>query len=184
MPPHRRSQFHLPSAAIGAASAAAALLLLYGRPKDPTVDVTSITLSSFNPRDLNLTVAVHVTNPNLVPVVYSPAAVSISYRGAHLGSAFVPGGSQPPLSCRMLRLGARLDGTKMGRVVGALVGDVARREVRLDADVEIKGVARLVWFLKKRFCVRVGSSVTVDPVFLEVVGQENVAQTRLLLPWL
>lgn len=52
--------------------------------------------------------------------------------------------------------------------------------MRLDAEVEIAGVARVMPFLEKRWSARVKSHVVVDPVFLDVIEQQNSTETQLL----
>lgn len=48
------------------------------------------------------------------------------------------------------------------------MSDVAKREMVLDAAVDIAGTARVLWWDHK-FKVRVNSHITVDPVFLDVI---------------
>ncbi|KAK3408228.1 uncharacterized protein LOC104421304 [Eucalyptus grandis] len=171
------------SAAIGAASATAATAMFLARPKDPTFHLISISLTSFKLSlpvlDAELLLTVHVTNPNAAPIHYSPATMSILYDGAPLGSAEVEAGSQPPRSCRLLHLRGRLDGLELAHHARRFFADVARREMVLDAAVDIAGVARVLWW-DHRFRVHVDSHVTVDPVFLDVIEQENTSQLEVL----
>jgi len=52
--------------------------------------------------------------------------------------------------------------------------------MELDAAVEIAGEAAvLLW--SRPFSVRIDSHITVDPVFLEVVEQENRSEMQLYL---
>ncbi|KAI6669813.1 hypothetical protein NL676_004698 [Syzygium grande] len=173
------------SALIGAASAAAATAVFLARPKDPTFDIVSIGLTSFKLHppvlDAELLLTVHVTNPNVAPAHYPSATVSILYGGSPLGTADVAAGSQPPRSCRLLRLPARLDGLELARRhAGRFFADVARREMVLDAEVDVAGVARVLWW-DHRFRVHVESHVTVDPVFLDVIEQENRSELEVFL---
>ncbi|XP_020571368.1 uncharacterized protein LOC110018404 [Phalaenopsis equestris] len=162
--------------------AAAAIFAL--RPKDPTFQLVSISLSSFHLKlpllDLELTLAVHVTNPNIVPIRYSPATVSIFYSDSLLGSALLAAGSQPPFSCRLLYLPARLDGLQLAHNAASILADATHRRMSLDAAVDITGDARLL-FWNHRFTLRLESHVLVDPIFLNVIDQDNHSETHLSL---
>jgi len=183
-PPSRR-RWSWGSALAGAATTAAATALVLCRPRDPRFELISISLSAFHFRapaalDIGLTLTVHATNPNVVPVRYGPSTVSILYGGAHLGTARLDAGEQPATSCRLLHLPARLDGVELAHRARAILSDVARRHMELDAAVEIAGeVAVLLW--SRPFSVRIDSHITVDPVFLEVVEQENHSEMQLYL---
>ncbi|CAL5212298.1 unnamed protein product [Lathyrus oleraceus] len=170
------------SALIGAASAVAATSILSAKPKDPTFHLISINFTSLKPSlpvvDAEVLLTVHVTNPNIAPINYSSTTMSIFYEGSLLGSAPVQAGSQPPRSCQLLRLPARLKARKLAKHAGRVVADVAKREMILDAAVDIAGTARVLWW-DHNFKVRVNSHVTVDPVFLDVIDQENTAQLEL-----
>ncbi|KAK7860371.1 uncharacterized protein LOC112037123 [Quercus suber] len=170
------------SAIIGAASAAAASALISAKPKDPTFHVISISLTSFKLNlpvlDIELILTVHVTNPNIVPIHYSSTTMSIFYDGSLLGSAEVEAGSQGPQSCQLLRLPARLDGVQLAHHAVKFLTDVARREMVLDAAVDIGGTAKVLWWHHK-FMVRVDSRVTVDPVFLDVNDQKTTAEMEV-----
>jgi hypothetical protein len=101
--------------------------------------VISISLSAFNFRppaalDIGLTLAVHATNPNVVPVSYVPSTVSILYGGAHLGTTRIDAGEQHATSCRLLHLLARLDGVELAQRAHALLSDVAHCHMELDAE--------------------------------------------------
>ncbi|TYI73377.1 hypothetical protein E1A91_D07G125800v1 [Gossypium mustelinum] len=172
------------SALIGAASATAAAALISAKPKDPTFHLISIKLTSFkiNLSNINadLTLTVHVTNPNITPIHYSSTTMSIFYDGSFLGEAHVKAGSQPPRSCRVLELPARLDGVELAHHAGKFFADVAKREMALDAKVEISGTAKMLWW-EHWFKVHVECHVTVDPVFLDVIDQENESQLELFL---
>ncbi|RRT52997.1 hypothetical protein B296_00046057 [Ensete ventricosum] len=75
----RQRGWNWSSALVGAASAAAAtvVVVVLGRPRDATFRLISITLSSFRLNlpllDVDLTLTVLVTNPNLAPIHYAPA---------------------------------------------------------------------------------------------------------------
>ncbi|KAL5710614.1 hypothetical protein ACHQM5_021156 [Ranunculus cassubicifolius] len=169
------------SALIGAATATATAAIIMGRPKDPSFQLLSIKPTSIK---LNLPVlhtdlilTVHVTNPNIVPIQYSASSMSIFYDGDLLGSADVQAGSQPPLSCRVLKISARLDGLKLKQHGPRLLSDVKRREMALDAVVDIGGTAKVLWWAHK-FKVHVDSHLVVDPVFLDVIQQESKARIK------
>ncbi|KAL3324886.1 hypothetical protein AABB24_038808 [Solanum stoloniferum] len=164
------------SAFVGAAAAAATVVALSSKPRDPDFHLISIDLTSFKLNfpvvDAELILTVHVTNPNVTSINYSSTEMSIFYSGDHLGSARVKAGSQPPRSCQVLRLPARLSGLQLAHHGKEFVADVAKREMLLDATVDIEGFAKVMWWDHK-FRVHVDSHVTVDPVFLDVIDQEN-----------
>ncbi|CAN1171362.1 hypothetical protein LINPERPRIM_LOCUS7917 [Linum perenne] len=168
----------------GGATAAAAAILIRAKPKDPTFHLISISLSSFKLNfpvlDAELTLTVHVTNPNIVPIKYSAATMSIYYDGSLLGSAEVEAGSQPAKSCQLLKLPARLDGLELAHHAKQFLNDVAQREMVLDARVDISGKAKMMWW-DHGFTIHVESNVTVDPLFLDVVEQENKSQIDVML---
>jgi hypothetical protein len=58
--------------------------------------------------------------------------------------------------------------------------DVAKREMVLDAKVDIGGTARLLWW-GHRFNVHVDSHITVDPLFLDIIDQENKSRLDVFL---
>lgn len=171
------------SAVIGAAAATAAATLINAKPKDPTFHLISVSLTSFKLKfpvlDAELVLTVHVTNPNITPIKYSSSTMSIFYDGSLLGSAPVKAGSQPSRSCQLLHIPARLDGLELAHHAAKFFADVAKREMVLDAKVDIEGVAKVLWWDHK-FKVHVDSHVTVDPVFLEVIDQENTSQLEVL----
>ncbi|XP_042475600.1 uncharacterized protein LOC122057537 [Macadamia integrifolia] len=173
------------SALIGAASATAAAAIILGKPRDPTFHLVSITLNSFKLNlpvvDAELILTVHVTNPNLVPIDYSSTVMSIFYDGSLVGSAQVHAGSQPPKSCQLLQLPARLDGLELvSHHATRFLSDLAQREMVMDATVDIAGHAKLLWWAHK-FNVHVESHIVVDPVFLDVIDQENRSQLDLIV---
>ncbi|KEH29845.1 putative Late embryogenesis abundant protein, LEA-14 [Medicago truncatula] len=178
----KKSQWSWTSAIIGAASAVAATSILSAKPKDPTFHLISINFTSLKPSlpvvDAEVLLTVHVTNPNIAPINYSSTTMSIFYEGSLLGSAPVQAGSQPPRSCQLLRLPARLKALRLAKHASRVMSDVAKREMVLDAAVDIAGTARVLWWDHK-FKVRVNSHITVDPVFLDVIDQENTAQLEL-----
>ncbi|KAI4386125.1 hypothetical protein MLD38_004085 [Melastoma candidum] len=172
------------SAAVGVATATAVTAVLRARPRDPTFHLVSINLTSLKLNlpalDAELVLTVHVTNHNAVPVHYSPAVMSIFYSGSLLGSARIEAGSQDANSCRLLRLPARLDGLELAHHAVDFVADVARREMSLEAKVDIAGAARVLWW-DHRFKVHVDSHVTVDPLLLDVVDQENRSELEVFV---
>ncbi|XP_050371006.1 uncharacterized protein LOC126789006 [Argentina anserina] len=172
------------SALVGAASAVATTALLSAKPKDPTFDLISIDLTSFKLNlpllDADLVLTVHVTNPNVTPIHYSSSTMSIFYKGSLLGSADVLAGSQSAKSCKLLRLPARLDGLQLAHHAASFVADIAKRQMVLDAAVDIAGAARVLWWDHK-FVVHVDSHVTVDPLFLDVVEQENKSELDIFV---
>lgn len=171
------------SALIGAATATAASAILSSKPRDPTFHLISIDLASlklnFPVLDTEIILTVHVSNPNMATIRYSSTSMSIYYAGSLLGSAAVEAGSQPPRSCQLLNLPARLSGLELAHHAKQFLADVARREMVLNAAVDIEGNAKVLWWDHK-FRVHVDSHVTVDPVFLDVIDQENKSEMMLL----
>ncbi|KAH9621372.1 hypothetical protein KSS87_002022 [Heliosperma pusillum] len=178
------------SALVGATAATLATTLISAKPKPPTFRLVSLTALRFNlngsnlnddkfPRlDADLILNVHVTNPNILPVSYDATSLSIYYNGSLLGSAQVPAGSQQPKSCELLRLPARLSGAELAQHAKRFIGDVAKREMTINADVDICGWAKaFVWGPK--FKVHVDSRIVVDPLLLDVVDQENESRLQI-----
>ncbi|KAI3866385.1 hypothetical protein MKW92_038599 [Papaver armeniacum] len=97
----------------------------------------------------------------MVPIKYSSSSMSIFYHGSFLGSAHILAGSHPPKSCQLLKLPARL-----------------HLKLVLDAAVDIGGTAKVLWW-DHRFNVHVDSHFVVDPVFLDVIDQQNKAKLQL-----
>lgn len=170
------------SALVGAAAASAVTAVISSKPRDPTFHLISINLTSFKLNfpvlDAELILSVHVTNPNITAIEYSSAKMSICYAGTLLGSARVEAGSQPPRSCQLLNLPARLSGLELAHHAKQFLSDISRREMVLDAAVDIEGQAKVLWWDHK-FKVHVESHVTVDPVFLDVVDQDNKSKMML-----
>ncbi|KAG9459067.1 hypothetical protein H6P81_003575 [Aristolochia fimbriata] len=170
------------SALVGAVSATAAAGVLAAKPRDPAFQLISISLTSFTLHfpvlDADLILTVHVTNPNVVPIEYGPSTMSIFYDGSLLGTAALEAGAQPSRSCQVVRLPARLDGIQLAHHASRFFADVARREMVLDAAVEINGTAKLLRWAH-RFRALVNSRVTVDPVFLDVIDQDNRSVIQL-----
>ncbi|KAG8371167.1 hypothetical protein BUALT_Bualt13G0058700 [Buddleja alternifolia] len=179
-----RRSFSWSSAAIGAAAAAATAFVISSKPRDPTFHLISMDLTSlklnFPLLDAEMILTVHVTNPNVAPIHYSATDMSIYYAGALLGSAPVQAGSQPPHSCQLLRLPARLSGLQLAHQGKKFLADVARREMVLDSTVDIRGAAKVLWWDHK-FKVHVDSHVIVDPVFLDVIDQENKSELEVFV---
>ncbi|XP_077241301.1 late embryogenesis abundant (LEA) hydroxyproline-rich glycoprotein family [Tasmannia lanceolata] len=171
-------------ALIGAATATATAAIILGKPRDPTFHLTSITLSTFKFHfpvlDIELILTIHVTNPNIVPIQYSASTMYIFYDGCLLGSAPIEADSQPAKSCRLIRIPARLDGIGLAHHASRLVADLARREMALDAEVDIEGTAKVLWWAH-RFRVHVESHIIVDPLFLDVIDQENRSELELFV---
>lgn len=170
------------SALVGAATATAAMALLSSKPRDPTFHLISVKLTSFDLSlpvlDTDIVLTVHVTNPNPAEIRYSSTNMSIYYGGSLLGSAQVEAGSQAAKSCKMLHLPARLSGMELAHHAKQFLADVAKREMVLDATVDIEGEAKVLWWGHK-FRIHVDSHVTVDPVFLDVIDQENKSELML-----
>lgn len=174
------------SAAFGAAAAAATAALVAAKPRDPSFELISIDLTSFKLNfpavDAELILTVHITNPNIVGIHYDSTAMSIFYDGSLLGSAQLDAGSQPARSCRILRLPARLSGLELlAYHAKRFLSDVASREMVLDAAVDVDGAARVLGLWDHRFRVHVDSHLSVDPVFLDVIEQENKSEMELFL---
>ncbi|XP_057534071.1 uncharacterized protein LOC130812575 [Amaranthus tricolor] len=173
------------SALVGATTAATTAALIAAKPRDPAFELISIDLTAFKLNfpalDAELTLTVHVNNPNIVAIHYNSTTMSICYDGSLLGSARLEAGSQPARSCRLLRLPARLSGLELlANHKNQFLSDVAKREMVIDAAVDINGAAKVLWWDHK-FRVHVDSRVSVDPVFLDVIDQENRAEMELLV---
>ena len=180
----KAENFSWSSALIGAASATAAAAVIMAKPKDPSFHLISIDFTSFKLNfpvlDAELILTVHVSNPNIVPIQFSPSTMSMFYNGSLLGSAKVQAGSQKARSCQTLKLPARLDGMELAHHAGKFVADVARREMVLDSEVDIEGTAKVLWW-DHRFKVHVDSHITVDPLFLDVIHQDNKSELQVYL---
>ncbi|PIN00481.1 hypothetical protein CDL12_27016 [Handroanthus impetiginosus] len=130
--------------------------------RDPTFhlngDATKVVLN-FPVLDAEMILTVHVTNPNVIPIHYFETAMSIIYSGSLPGSAPWPpaGSSSEEVSRR-----------------------VARREMVLDSILDISGAAKVMWWGHK-FKVHVDSHVIVDPVYLDVIDQENQSKLELFV---
>lgn len=154
------------------------------RPKDPVFEVLAINLKGFklnvntdslNPLafiDVELSMSIKVTNPNLVPIEHKSTVMCIYYKDSLLGQAQVPEGSQEANCSEVLEVPAKIDGMEVTQHLKDFVKDVSRREMDLRSVVNIKGSA---WFWKwgHKFEVIVESHIKVDPIFLNVIEQEN-----------
>lgn len=180
----KERNFSWASALVGASAATAAAFVISSKPRDPTFHLISIELTSFKfnfpALDAEMILTVHVTNPNVAPIHYSNTEMSIFYSGSLLGSAPIQAGSQPPRSCQMLRLPARLSGLQLAHHGKEFLADMARREMVLDSTVDIRGAAKVLWWNHK-FKVHVDSHVIVDPVFLDVIDQENKSKLEVFV---
>jgi len=166
-------------------------VVLYSiRPREPVFEVLSIHLKGFKLRfntdslipvaviDVELSISIKVTNPNVAPIEYSNSTMCIYYRDSLLGQAQVPSGSQGANSSEILELPAKMDGLEVKQHLKDLAKDVTRREMSLKSVVTIKGVAK-VWKWGNKFEVDVESQMTVDPIFMDVIDQENKAHLQL-----
>ncbi|KAI3837046.1 hypothetical protein MKW98_005379 [Papaver atlanticum] len=171
-------------AIIGALTATATAAITIAKPKDPIFHLMSINLTSFKFNlpllDAELILTVHVTNPNIVPINYSTSTMKIFYDGSLLGSAQIEAGSQGAKSCELLKLPGRLNGVELAHHAAKFLSDVAKREMILDAVVDIEGMAKVLWWGHK-FKVHVDSHITVDPVFLDVIDQQNKSELNLFM---
>lgn len=183
------------SALIGATAATAATTVFFAKPKVPKfrlVGLSALQLKFKNstnedhqepkfPRlDADLVLTIHVNNPNILPVRYSATSLSIYYDGSFLGSAHVPAGSQPPNSCQLLRLQARLNGQVLAQHAKRFIGDVTKREMVIDSEVDICGWTKVILWGPK-FKVHVDSRIVIDPVMLDVIDQENESRLQLFV---
>ncbi|XP_074291810.1 uncharacterized protein LOC141618596 [Silene latifolia] len=179
-------QWSWPSAAVGAIIGATTAALVSAKPLDPTFELISIDITSFKLNltgiDAELIITVHLNNPNIVSVNYNSATMSISYDGSTLGSAQLEAGSQPARTCRVIRLPARLSGLELlAHHKARFMADVAKREMLIDARVDVDGAARVGLWWEHRFRVHVESRVLVDPVFLDVIEQDNKSEMELFV---
>ncbi|CAL0304010.1 unnamed protein product [Lupinus luteus] len=178
----KKEKWSWSSALIGAASAIAASALISAKPKDPSFHLISISFKSFKPNlpipDAEVLLNIHVTNPNIAPIKYSDSTMSIFYQDSLLGKAYLQAGSQPAHSCQLIRLPARLNVLQFAQHAATFVSDVAKREMLLDATVDIGGTAKLLKW-DQNFKVHVDSHITVDPMCLDVLDQENTSKLQL-----
>jgi len=174
--------------AVGIGSAGWALWQI--RPRDPIFEVVSIDISGFKLNwatesmipyavvDVALTLKIKVINPNVTPIQYTSTTMDIFYRGTLMGQATVKAGSQEARSEQVIEVPAKLDGLKMTNHVKDLFQDVTKREMVMNSVVTIAGDA-VVWKLKHHFEVKVNSDIKVDPVFLNVLDQDNRVEMAL-----
>jgi hypothetical protein len=165
-------------------------LLWQNRPKDPKFEVVGMELSGFKLRwmtesflpyavlDVSMKLSIKVTNPNITPIQYTATTMDIFYRGTLMGQAQVEAGSQGAQCDQVIEIPAKLDGLKITEHVKELFQDVAKREMQMSAVVTIAGDA-IVWKIRHHFEVKVNSDITVDPVFLKVLDQDNRAEMQL-----
>lgn len=179
-----------PARAIVLSCALAGLTLFRIRPRDPIFEVVSIAFKGFKFRfctdsplllaviDAELVLSIKVTNPNILPIEYTSTVMDIFYHGDLLGQAKVEEGSQDANSQEVLEVPAKLDGLEMTNHLKDLISDIRKREMTLHSVVTIKGNARL-WKWTHRFEVLVKSNIKVDPIFLDVLEQENNVHMEL-----
>ncbi|XP_024527250.1 uncharacterized protein LOC9652780 [Selaginella moellendorffii] len=170
--------------AAAGAMAAGGVALWKFRPKDPIFEVTSIEFKGFQMRfctdspmlmaviDVELVLSISVTNPNVAPIAYTSTTMDIFYHDTLLGQAKVDEGTQEADSTKILRVPAKLDGLQVTNHVKDLIKDVYKREMLLHSTVTICGAAR-VWKWRHKFEVHVDSDIKVDPIYLDVIEQEN-----------
>ncbi|KAI5064308.1 hypothetical protein GOP47_0020978, partial [Adiantum capillus-veneris] len=116
--------------------------------------------------------------PHVLPIEYTSTIMDIFYHGDLLGQAKVEEGSQGANSQEVLEVPAKLDGLEMTNHLKKLLSDVRKREMILHSVVTIKGNARL-WSWTHQFEVFVSSNIKVDPIFLDVLEQENNVHMEL-----
>lgn len=168
-----------------ACGATGAALYKY-RPRDPVFEVLNIELKGFNIHfknllavvDTQLVISIKVTNPNVAPIEYTSTTMDIYYRGELLGEATVEAGSQGATSAEVIEVPAKLDGLEMTKNLKELLGDVRKREMCMKSVVTIKGHARL-WKWTHKFEVHVESNIKVDPIYMDVIDQENKVNMEL-----
>lgn len=160
------------------------------RPRDPVFEVLSIHVKgfklSFNTDsfiplafiDVELSISIKVSNPNLTPIEHKSTVMCIYYKGYLLGQAQVPEGSQGANSSEILEVPAKIAGVDVTQHLKDLVTDVRRREMDLRSVVNIKGSAWL-WKWGHKFEVVVESHIKVDPIFLDVIEQDNRVRLEL-----
>ncbi|CAM6099970.1 unnamed protein product [Calypogeia fissa] len=163
------------------------------RPRDPVFEVVAISLKGFNLRfctdspmlmaviDVELTLSIKVTNDNVAPIEYTSTIMDIYYRGNLLGQAQVKEGTQEAKSSKVLEVPCKLDGLEMTNHVTDLFKDVTKREMNLHSVVTIAGRARL-WKWTHNFEVHVTSEIKVDPIFLNIIDQENKVEMEFESP--
>ncbi|KAL3690503.1 hypothetical protein R1sor_016812 [Riccia sorocarpa] len=180
-------------AVIAGVSGAAGACLYAIRPRDPVFEVLTIELKGFNLRfctdspmlmavvDVELTLSIKVTNDNVAPIEYSSTIMDVFYRGSLLGQAKVEEGAQAARCSKVIYVPCKLDGLEMTNHVKDLFKDVTKREMMLHSVVTIAGHAR-VWKWTHNFEVHVTSDIKVDPIFLNVIDQENKVEMEFEPP--
>lgn len=164
------------SAAVGAAGTSATTAVLRSIPRDPTFQLISVSVATFNFHlpllDADLLLTFHVINPNVVPIRCGPSLVSIFYDGSLLGTAKLEPLNQKPKSCRLVALRAHLDSVVLGHHAVKFLADVARREMVLEAEVTVHGEAKVAWWVH-RFSSDAKGAMAVDPALLNLIEQDN-----------
>lgn len=178
---------------VGAVLGGAAVWMYNIRPRDPIFEVVAINLQGFNLRfctdspmvmavvDVELILSIRVTNNNVTPIEYTSTIMDIFYHGQLLGQAQVKEGGQEAKSSKVLDVPCKLDGLELTNHVKDLFADVGRREMNLHSVVTIAGWARVCnW--THNFEVHVTSEIKVDPIFLNIIDQENKVEMELESP--
>jgi len=161
-----------------------ALAILW--PKDPAFEVVNIRFSGFQTRfvtdspllvatvDIDMTLSIKVTNPNIVGIEHGETTMDIFYKDALLGQAKVPPGKQAGRSEKIIEVKSRMDGLEASGQIMNIATDFAAGKVELKAFVCIPGEAK-VFFIRHPFKCEVRSTIVVNPVTLEVLEQVNEA---------
>lgn len=159
-------------------------------PREPRFEVTDVHLKGFKLNwetdsvvpivavDIDLTISIQVTNPNVVPIEYTSTIVNLLYRGTSIGEAMVDAGKQASQSEETIIVPAKLNGLELTTHVLQLLSDIAKREMVLNSVVTISGYVK-VWKLYHDFEVHVQCEIKVDPLFLHVTEQDIQVQMEL-----
>jgi hypothetical protein len=154
------------------------------RPRDPVFQVVSRNVKGFklgfnkdslSPLvfvDMELSISIKVTNPNLMPIEHESTVLCIYYKGTLLGQAQVPAGIQGANCSEVLVVPIKIDGVMATPHLKDLAKDVSRREMDLRSVVNMKGSASW-WKWDHKFEVVIESDIKVDPNLLDVIEQEN-----------
>jgi LEA14-like dessication related protein len=131
-------------------------------PRTPRFEVTDVRLKGFKLNwetdsvvpivavDIDLSISIKVTNPNVVPIEYTSTIVNLLYRGTSIGEAMVDAGKQASQSEETIIVPAKLNGLELTTHVLQLLSDIAKREMVLNSVVTISGYVK-VWKLYHDF---------------------------------
>ncbi|XP_024385516.1 uncharacterized protein [Physcomitrium patens] len=170
-------------------AAGAGYLVYQNRPQDPILEVKDIRLTSFDLHtstesmllaviDIKLTLVIRIENPNITAITFDTTILNIYYKGSILGQAKLYPGDQGSRSAQVLELPCTMSGLEATHHLRDLFFDVTRRVMTLDARATIHGNLVVMGY-RHYFEVYVKSRIDVDPLFLDVIGQDHRADIKI-----